>query len=423
MSQLLRAGEVGYAVVALFALTQGPIYRLWSESSTYLGTSPRPSMPHIYFATFVSIQLPALILLSRRLNTRILHDRSIQFLGAFILWMILTVFWSSLARHSLPEVVSLVLTTTFGVYIAQSFTLKQFWKLVLAAMSLGILMSLFAIQRNWDSAISPEAGYWIGIYYNRNSFAPVAAVTVVAALGVFLSQKTWRDVRGAPTVVSTGVMAVLAVAVLWRAESRTSPMALSLAFGSLVLWLVLQRVSERFQPCLRTWVSVLSMSVSAVVVFFVLRTASEGTSVTPGTATFNLRGGLWAQNWSGILEKPWFGWGWMAARRTPTFFADVWWFGFPTEWSHNGYHDILLGGGVVAGFLFAGFLIFALRRTQSSTSLVHLTPLYLGIVFVLAAATQESFFIGTHFMWAILVAMLLQYSRNSVDEKYASHGT
>jgi O-antigen ligase len=423
VSQVLHASEVVYVILALFALTQGPVYRLWSESSTYLGTAPRPSMPHVYFATFVAIQLPALVLLFRRLTTRNLFDRRIQMLSAFVLWMTLSVVWSSFARHSLPEVVSLVLTTSFGVYVATSYCPKQFFRIVLAAMSIGICLSLFAIQQGWDAAVNPETGYWIGIYYNRNSLAPVAAVALLAALGVILLQGRWRGPLSASLVGLAGLIVVVALFMLWKAESRTSPLALSLSFASLLLWLLLQRLAEKFAPTAASRVSVVVLSFTAVIVFLVVRTLSRGSSVTPGTATFNSRGGLWSQNWAGILEKPWFGWGWMAARRTPTFFSDKWWYGFATEWSHNGYHDILLGGGAVAGFLFLGFILSAVWHDERPINVGRFTPIYLVIVFIMTAATQEAFFVGTHFMWALLVAMLLQFSGNLVNQKDTSKGT
>jgi O-antigen ligase len=113
----------------------------------------------------------------------------------------------------------------------------------------------------------------------------------------------------------------------------------------------------------------------------------------------------------------------MAARRTPTFFSDKWWYGFATEWSHNGYHDILLGGGAVGGILFLGFVLSAVWHDERPINVGRFTPIYLGIVFIMAAATQEAFFVGTHFMWALLVAMLLQFSGNSVNQKDTSKGT
>jgi len=97
----------------------------------------------------------------------------------------------------------------------------------------------------------------------------------------------------------------------------------------------------------------------------------------------------------------------MAAWRTPDFFRQgEWWELWNTEWSHNGYHDILLGGGIPAAVLFAGFLWFGLREVGSKLPQSESLATVLLVGFVLTAATQESFFIGSHFLWALLIAGL-----------------
>ncbi len=247
MSQLLRAGEVTYAIVALFALTQGPIYRLWSESSTYLETSPQPSMPHVYFATFVVVQLPAVMLLSRRMPSWWLRDRRIQALSALLIWLALSVTWSTLARHSLPEYVSLLLTSSVGLYLAVSFSSRMIWRIVTAAMSLGLLSSVWAIVRGWELSTSVEEDYWIGIYFNRNSLAPVAAVALLASVGVILTQTSWKNLARRVVLAAAVSLTALSGVVLWKAESRTSPLALGVAVGSLSGWLLVRWIfSERY---------------------------------------------------------------------------------------------------------------------------------------------------------------------------------
>jgi hypothetical protein len=122
---------------------------------------------------------------------------------------------------------------------------------------------------------------------------------------------------------------------------------------------------------------------------------------------------LWSQNWSGFLEKPIQGWGWMAARYTDEFFRQgIWWGGFRTEWSHSGYHDVLLGGGVIAGVLLLTMIYFGLassvRVNESWSEGIQVVT----VGFVLIVATQESFFIGSHFIWALLIAALAKSARN-----------
>jgi hypothetical protein len=95
-----------------------------------------------------------------------------------------------------------------------------------------------------------------------------------------------------------------------------------------------------------------------------------------------------------------------------------------TQWSHNGYHDLLLGGGVLAAVLFALYLWFASGEFDRVGVAVALPRMALA-VFVLAAATQESFFVGSHFLWALLVASLAAVRDDvaSVDEQDPGHRT
>jgi O-antigen ligase len=154
-----------------------------------------------------------------------------------------------------------------------------------------------------------------------------------------------------------------------------------------------------------------------------LRQIGDATTLSGETATFNSRRALWSVNWSGFLEKPWLGWGWMAARFNPAFFKQgTWWAAVETQWSHDGYHDLLLGGGVPAAVLFALYLWFASREFDRVGVAVALPRMALA-VFVLAAATQESFFVGSHFLWALLVASLAVARDDvaSVDEQDPGH--
>jgi hypothetical protein len=94
------------------------------------------------------------------------------------------------------------------------------------------------------------------------------------------------------------------------------------------------------------------------------------------------------------------------------------------QWSHNAYHDLLLGGGAPAALFFVLYLWFASQAMSPSNPVNVVLRMFLA-VFVLAAATQESFFIGSHFLWALLVAALAAAVRapESVDEEHARQPT
>ena len=414
----VRTAEFVYATLALFALTQGPVYRLWSDSGEYQQFIALPAIGQAYFATFVLVQLPGCLLWFRSVTERNIQEPRMWMLVGLLAWLGVSVVWSTFARHSVSEFIALAMTTGFGLYFATRFAMRELWRIVAAAMALGLAMSLLAIQRDWQLAVDAQDDYWIGIYYNRNSLAPVAAMALLAFIGVAFTTLRRRTIDVA--VLAAGVaLAGVAVLVLWRAESRTSPLALGVASGALVLWLLVRLITQRISVA-RRWHNLaapIAVTLSAVVVLVALRSVGGLASVSGETATFNSRSGLWAQSWAGFLEKPWQGWGWMAARRTLDFDrVGVWWAAIDTEWSHNGYHDLLLGGGVLAGILFFGVVVFGARNLDQIANVRVATPRFLVIGFVLAAATQESFFIGSHFLWAMLIAALFAGSATGAGE-------
>ena len=418
----LRTAEVSYATLALFALTQGPVYTVWSESNSRLDILPSPSPQHAFFATFIAVQLPAVVLWFRRANTDWLRDRANQVLVALLVWLGLSVVWSTFARQSLPEFVALVLTSCFGLYLATSFSRRELWWIILAAMALGVGVSWMSVMRLWDGAVNLQNNYWVGIYGNRNSLAPVTAVALLASVVVvsFVRDRSAPNWSRTVTMVVPGAVVEFAAIEMWRSGSQTSPVALFVAVVACVAWLVVRAATSRLGTLrmLRHHAAPITLILLAIVAVVALRQIGDAANISGDTATFNSRRALWSVNWSGFLEKPWLGWGWMAARFNPAFFKQgTWWAAAETQWSHNGFHDLLLGGGALAAVLFALYLWMSSRRFDRMPVSVALPRLAL-VVFVLAAATQESFFVGSHFLWALLVASLAAVRDDvaSVDE-------
>lgn len=430
-SQFFRSAEYLYAILALFLLTQGPVYRMWSQSSGLAGFLSEPSVSHAHFATFLCIQAPGVLLWFRRCNGEWLNRQSNTALVAFLVWLVLTVCWSTFARQSLPEVLAIVTTTGFGLYLADRFTSIHFWLVITGAMAIGVGITWVSVMRVWDGAVNFQEGYWIGIYFNRNSLAPVAGLAIVSCLGVLLSIQRRRERMDQRLAVLlsllTVTVAVYSAIELWKSKSQTSPLALAIAVSTSGLWLFIQatcrrvRAFRRFSP----FSAPLALVVVSIAVFSILRIVGGFGSLSSETTSLNMRRALWSLSWSGFLEKPWQGWGWMAAWKTPDFFRQGnWWAVFDTSWSHNGYHDLLLGGGVLAALLFVTFILLgvsAFGRCAPKEAL----PRMLAVSFVLAAATQESFFIGSHFLWAVLVAALASpvVDEALVDQKHSCEVT
>ena len=77
--------------------------------------------------------------------------------------------------------------------------------------------------------------------------------------------------------------------------------------------------------------------------------------------------------------------------------------------------DVLLGGGIIGGGLFVGALIWGTFRHMDHVTTIPASQWTPAIMFfVLGATTQESFIIGNHFLWMLLVAAV---SASAYDNK------
>lgn len=403
--------EYLYVVVLLGLLTQGPVLKLWETS----GQVDSNIIDVTKFATYLIVQIPALMLLSHRGIPSSLLKGPVGVLLVFCSWMLLSTVWATFSSYTLIESVSLFVTCLAGLYIARSFTLFQQLSLFLVAMQPGLLVSWFAVRNNWSLSLVSDNGAWIGIYFNRNSLAPPAALGLLAALALLRIVVTRR--LNWLFALLLFVVSVLDAALLFRSESSTSLGAI-IVFG--IVWIFwttacslerqkkltpkqkLQTVYPSFLLgiILFTWIGVHYQN-------FLLRITGESLG-------FNGRELLWRYSWIGFKDRPLLGWGWMSAWHSPNFFVYVqhqgWIPSTESNWSHSAIMDVLVGGGIVGGSLLVLAIVWSGARqvgrvdTQMAGQWV-----FAATWFVIAASTQESFITGNHFMWLLLVALIAGY--------------
>ena len=408
ISMLLRWCEYGYVVVLLFALTQGPVLSMWFASS--LVTPEGTASPQML--TFIAVQIPALILLGYRRILRSALFGPVGLLGLFCGWMWLSTLWATFGQHTIVEATTLCVTFLTGVYLARSFSLLEQLILVVVAMQPGLVWSRYAIANGWSNSID-QNGNWVGIYFNRNSLAPVAMVSCLAASALLWIVVLRRGKNWPILLIAVLVDVVLFGAVmLFHSRSNTSVGGAVVFAAVWAFWTVVRSLVRRKRltsQSLQRFVYPIFIVSATALAWATVKLQSVLLGVFGETVNFNGRSAIWQYSWTGFLDRPLIGWGWMSAWRTPPFLRrDLWWSFINTGWSHSGYMDILLGGGIVAAIIFVVAVLWGVYRhlVQTETEIAsQWTPAIMFLV--LATATQESFFIGNHFLWLLFVAAVV----------------
>ena len=404
---IFRWTEYAYAATLLFFLTQGPVLSMWLASEQENG---RPALAS-QLATYFVVQIPALVLVSRQKFTLRDVRGPLGLLAIFCIWLTATTLWATNGQHSAVESVSLLTTFICGVYFAKRFTLIEKLTIVVVAMQPGLLLSRYAIAHDWDLSTSIE-GFWVGIYFNRNSLAPVAMVSVISALALlYVVYLTKSDRFRIYKLCILADIVIFGFVVVLRTHSNT-PIGGLIAFGAVILfWEALRHSSlKSLLGNFKQMRSVYAVFIALVVVcsWGAIQFQSKVLQAFGETVTFNGRSEIWKYSWNGFLDRPLLGWGWMSAWRSWAFMKmDLWWTVEGVMWSHNAYLDVLLGGGVFAVGVFAAAVAWGVYRLVPTDTENPIGSWPIAFVcFYLAVCTQESFIIGNHFLWMLFVALL-----------------
>ena len=408
LPSVLNWVEYVYVVILLALLTQGPVLKIWEGS----GQSGSTVFDLTKYSTYLMIQLPAVVLLVRRGTPQNMLRGPVGVLLCFCAWMLLSTVWATASSYALVASMSLLVTCLAGLYIARSFTLLQQLTLFLVAMQPGLIISWYAVRNNWSGAVNIDENYWIGIYFNRNSFAPPAALGFLAATALAWILIVRRPTFWVPlTVVLVDVM-LLDFGLLIRSKSLTSIGAIGVFIFVWAFWTIVRQVQRKIVISARQMLQTiypLFLSVIILFTWFGFKFQKSWLTLFDDKLDFSGRTMLWRFSWSGFLDKPILGWGWFSAWNTPNFFheREFWWAISSTTWSHSAIMDVLLGGGVIgAGLLVVAILWSGARQLERMNTQNAGQWTFAATWFVLAASTQESFIVGNHFMWLLLVAAM-----------------
>ena len=398
--------EIVYGATALLFLTIGPVFTLWRNAQLNNALLP---IEAAHLSTFVVIQLPALFLLGRRANPVLLWKSAESFLVALVAWMLFASAMSDFGAYAIGNAVKVALCVTTGLYLASSFTRNQQMIIVALATQVGVLISRFAIARNW-----PESTYelreWSGIYVNPNLLGPVAAVACISSLFAVIPHfaripRQWRIAAG----VVVADIALFNLIVLYHTRAFTSIFSTAVVFAILITTYGINQALSRDKRKFwwRNSVAVLTGGLITLLVVFYKFSSIVSGKLLP-KSVLQERIFAWDFSWTGFLERPWLGWGSGVAWSNPVFRRlDLNWTVEKIGHSHSAYLEVLLSGGIIAGILLGAYLFAALFRLANLSDPQLTDVMRIAVVFFcLIAALFEPFIVTNYFLWPILVMVL-----------------
>jgi len=422
-SQMRSLAPMILAVLLIWALTQGPVYTLWARDPDAVDLFAAPTAIVTTFLAlyaFVAYSFARMQVSPPRLGV------AEGLVGALVLLVAASTLWSVAPAITFGAAAGLAGAAAGGLWFSHRFAPAGQAVLVFIAMGIGVTWSGFALWRGWPTARN-EWELWVGLYFNRNSLAPVAAICLLASCFVLppvvFGKHRWTAGRSAAVLAVAAVDAV-AIVLLIGSKSRTSLFALAAAVIVCTAVAVARHwvASPRARAGLVAGLVVAGMAVVAVSASWISGRLGRDTSL-------NGRNDIWSVVLHRARERPVTGWGFNAAWYDTAFrepLSDGTVLAPVIREAHNGYLELLLGAGPVALVLGVAAVVVgmvrAVKRALAGSSVIDLWPVAL-IGFCATANLLETFVSPNHFLWLLLVAAILPSSGNTaLPHSTVEHG-
>ena len=265
---------------------------------------------------------------------------------------------------------------------------------VLAAVaSAAVAASLLLVWLRPDLGLDANDD-WKGVYTNRNSLAPLAAIGVLASVRYLLAPGRWRR-------VAAGSLAAASLAALVGAGSRTAWTALAVAVVTASLVVAVRRLRPRLSASQAS-------SASATVTGVGVAAATAVLVMVWNVPTFGQRREMWGLVWDRIVERPFLGHGfftfWDIEELTQHVFLR-------RGSAHNSLVEVGLGLGVLGLVPFTVILFMAARNAGQALWRRPSPDTWAWaalVAFLLVENMAESFVLWFSYSWVMLMAAALR---------------
>ncbi|WP_421418010.1 Wzy-type polysaccharide biosynthesis protein UppW [Agrobacterium tumefaciens] len=379
-----------------------------SLSSTYLGSAMAAGSNLLNQLTAIILLISFVAFMAKERSSSIVFTPRLLMLAIFG-WYIFTSVVGGAPVFSLRRLAMCAIICVLASCFLQLPRTERHFTTLLATCVLIILFLCYfgvavlpsrSIHQASDALEPLLAGNWRGVFRHKNEAASIMAVLMI--VGIYLC-KRWSLIGG---------LAVLLLSLIFLVKSGGKTalglMPIIIATG----WFIVGWPRWRYAV-----VTVLLGTFAVVIV---------GTTVDPVfsqmlmklgiDASFTGRTDIWTVSIDYIRQSPIVGYGYQAFWRSDTLMTS---FTENNTWattapdSHNGYFDLVLGGGVPGLILVLTWICLMplrdLGKMDEATRKSPLTKLYVGVwLYVLLYGFLETmFFLSTGFVWFFLVVAVM----------------
>lgn len=337
------------------------------------------------------------------------RDKLLWILTAIIL---LSFLWSDNKILTLLDSREVWQMTSFGLYFATRFSLKEQVKLIAWTFAVGALLSTIVALAlpsiGQDNVDYP--GAWKGIYDHKNTFGSMMIISTFAFLLLPLDKPNHQLYKW----LGLG----LSIAMIILSTSRTS----LVIFGLIMTFVWFYRhfrwqgkISVIFLDIL-----ILLLSCTAIVVVVNWVTILTGLGRDP---TLTGRTILWDFIITKIQERPWLGYGrsafWAEGNRYGTEAGELVAGSFIAPHAHNGFLDLGLDVGLIGLVLFlisfTTGLFWAMRRAYATQNPEEFWPLVF-LLFLAMNNISESYLLRlANVYWVLYVTVILTIKQRKLN--------
>jgi exopolysaccharide production protein ExoQ len=344
----------------------------------------------------------------------LLQPRALSGVGVIIIALavfpFVSMLWSINPAETMRRGIAFLGTCVFGVFLGGCFKGTEFVRLLAITYALIGVASLAIIAAAPGIGIHSDpawAGAWRGLYLHKNALGGVAAFgSIILLLGICTNRGALRILF----LLGLGCMMIL----LANAMSTTGYVVFALLF-SIFLWAAFAQLSP--QTALAFAVFAIAV-LSVVLLEFFAGDPVISWEFLGKSSDMSGRVPLWMLSTESISRAPYLGYGYQAFWSVDTSdvnrIAHV--LHYRPYYSHNGFVEALLGGGVMLFIIYLiahlsiilrGVLLIFIDRIELSSSF----PLIFGIYYFFANLTESKMLAYNDLIWALFIAVLVVLGR------------